>query len=396
MPFSQATLADPEFGHFGYKSDRSRAWRRSPACVARDGAAASPGAAAGRCARAGRRRWSSPTRSRPSSWCSGLRGIYVQVQQTQDVLTALYRLDADIRQVSRFHREFLLTGLPQFLDRVSRGAAARAGGDRADPHADRGQPGPAAPDGRGASGGLPKMPARWMRQSRSAARGRANDVLRELARPRAALCIRAKCPSATCTVTKAGMQAARDRAVVQRTGQALMVSVLRTLVVVALFGLVFLPDVAPQAGARQRCWPSVPPRWPALPMRCGTKQPNAARPNSALHGREMMLRGLTDAMPQIVFVLVSRWHRRIHQPALARLHWRRRDVLPGRRAGTGWCIPTIWSQCGCAGGRRRTGRRRSWRSSGCAARMTGIAGSWRRPFRSPKLTTASRATGSAR
>ena len=45
----------------------------------------------------------------------GLRTIYVQVQDTQDALTALYRLDADIRKISRLHREFLLTGLPQFL-----------------------------------------------------------------------------------------------------------------------------------------------------------------------------------------------------------------------------------------------------------------------------------------
>ncbi len=46
---------------------------------------------------------------------NGLRGIYVQVQQTQDVLTALYRLDGDIRRVSRFHREFLQSGLTPFL-----------------------------------------------------------------------------------------------------------------------------------------------------------------------------------------------------------------------------------------------------------------------------------------
>ena len=46
----------------------------------------------------------------------GLRSSYAQVQITQDALTGLYRLDADIRQIARAHREFLLSGMPQFVD----------------------------------------------------------------------------------------------------------------------------------------------------------------------------------------------------------------------------------------------------------------------------------------
>ncbi len=244
----------------------------------------------------------------------GLQNIYVQVQSTQDVLTALYRLDADIREISRFHREFLLTGLPPFL------AEYRAARQRV--------PGVAAQI-RALTADSPDQQRRMdVVQQRLAddastvdaaiALGRpgpGTGVLRELLGPER-LYASVQHVIGDMHQDEGTLQAARIRAVVQRTEQALVVSVLPTIVIVALIGLLFrlirrhkaARDALVAAGTTALAGAAT-----ALHHEAAERQ----QVEIALHDRDMMFRGLVDAMPQIVFVLYAdgarefvnrRWH----------------------------------------------------------------------------------------
>jgi PAS domain S-box-containing protein len=100
------------------------------------------------------------------------------------------------------------------------------------------------------------------------------------------------------------LQAARISAVEQRTEQALVVSVLRTVVVVALFGLL-LYLIRRHTVARDVL---VAERAAALAGKAEALQQGATerrRAEVALRTRDMMFRGLADAVPQIVFVTYS-------------------------------------------------------------------------------------------
>ncbi|MGA3398995.1 MAG: PAS domain S-box protein [Acetobacteraceae bacterium] len=245
---------------------------------------------------------------------SGLRDVYFQVQQTQDVLTGLYRLDGDIRQISRFHREFLLTGLPPFL---------------ADYRAARQRVVAEAAQIRALTADSPNQQRRMDLVERrleedtstvdaAIAFGRpgpGTGVLRELLGPER-LYASVQRVIADMYLDEGTLQSARIGAVVQRTRQAFLVSMLRAVFVVALIGLVFLliwrHKVARDALVAERAI--------ALAGAAEALHQEAAERRQAevtLHIREMMLRGLSDAMPQIAFVVSRdgtgefinrRWH----------------------------------------------------------------------------------------
>ncbi len=313
MPFSPGDLADPGSDIMVTRSDRSRAWGARPHV------------------------W--PEWGRSIAWCrgrtmllvlagmlvvanaglalvvvNGLRGIYVQVQQTQDVLTALYRLDGDIRRVSRFHREFLQSGLTPFL------ADYRAARQRVP--AEIAQIRMLTADSPDQQRRLDVVQRRLVEDASTVdaaiALGRpgpGNDILRSVLGPER-LYASLQNVLANMYRDEGRLQSARVAAVVQRTRQALMVSVLRTLVVVALFGVVFLLMWRHKL-VRDRL---LADRAVALAGAADALNHATAERRQAeftLHLREMTLRGLSDAMPQIAFVvdrdgagefINRRWH----------------------------------------------------------------------------------------
>ena len=232
----------------------------------------------------------------------GLRNVYAEVQHTQDVMSALYRLDADMRQISRFHREFLLTGLPQFLGRY-RAARHRVQAE--------------ATQIRTLTADSPAQQRRLdqVQQELAADAGAVDaaialghpgpgaEVLRELLGPER-LYASVRDVIGDMYQDEGGTQAARISGVEQRTAQVFAVSVLRSVVVVTLIGLLFYlmrrHKVARDALMAERA--------AALAGTAEALQQGATerrRAEAALRGREMMLRGLADAMPQIVFVTYS-------------------------------------------------------------------------------------------
>jgi len=278
---------------------------------------------------------------------SGLRSIYGEVQRTQDVMTALYRLDADMRQISRFHREFLLTGLPQFLNQY-RAARQRVQSE--------------ATQIRSLTMDSPDQQRRLAEvQQRLADDAGTVDAAIALGHPPPgdgvlqALLGPERLYSLVRNVIgdmyqdEQRRQAARISAVEQRTEQVLVISLLRSIVAVALIGLVFYlirrhqrthaALVAERAAAQ------------AGTAEAHQQQANERRQSQvALRGRDMMFRGLADALPQVVFMTYSdatgefinrrwrdytgeigtffqaqSWHRLLHPDDLerTRLRWQR-------------------------------------------------------------------------
>jgi PAS domain S-box-containing protein len=237
----------------------------------------------------------------------GLRGIYRQVESTQDVLSALYRLDADIRLISRFHREFLLTGLPPFLGdyRVARqrvpGEVTRIRALTAD-NADQQR----------------RMDVVEQRLEEDASTvdaaialgrpGPGDRVLVDLLGPEH-LYASVQRVIADMYLDEGRLHTARIGTAVQSTEQALWVSVLRTIVVVALAALVFYliwrqkmardALVAERAVALAGAADALAGATDALHHEVAERH----QVEAVLRGREVMLRGLSDAMPQIVFVI---------------------------------------------------------------------------------------------
>ena len=237
----------------------------------------------------------------------GLQAVYRQVLATQDVLTALYRLDADFRQVSRFHREFLLTGLPPFLGeyRLARqlvpAEVARIRALTAD-NADQQR----------------RMDVIKSRLKEDASTvdaaialgrpGPGNRVLEALLGPER-LYSSVQQQIGDMYLDEVRLQATRIGTAVERTEQALLVSVLRTIVVFALAVLVFYliwrqkmardALVAERAAALAGAADALAGAADALHHEVAERH----QVEAALRGREMMLRGLSDAIPQIVFVI---------------------------------------------------------------------------------------------
>jgi PAS domain S-box-containing protein len=230
----------------------------------------------------------------------GLQNIYVEVQHTRDVMAAVYRLDADMRELSRLHRELLLTGLPQFLDQY-RAARLRV-------QAETAKIGALTADSPDQQRRLNVVEQQLAADAGTVAAaialghpGPGEEVLRDLLGPEV---LYASVHDAIGAMYQGEgrMQAARISAVERRTGQVLVDSLLRSIVVVALFGLLFYliwrHKVAREAllaeGATALAGAAEALRHEAFGRR---------QAEHALHGREMMLRGLTDAMPQMVFLL---------------------------------------------------------------------------------------------
>jgi PAS domain S-box-containing protein len=245
---------------------------------------------------------------------NGLRSSYLQVQSTQDALTTLYALDADMQQISRDHREFLLTGLPQFIaqyrearQHVLEGiaqirtltAASLAQQDRIDTIEQRIADdanamnevvalGPAGPDA--------GMLRQWLTRQQLAESVR--DVIADMQQEERQL------------------QATRIRTVQYRTDQMLESAVLQTLVSITLIGLL-LYVIQNDRTARRTLSAE---RNAALNDAARALRQAAAERREmeeALRAREKMLRGLSDAIPQIAFVLNGdgsgefinrRWH----------------------------------------------------------------------------------------
>jgi PAS domain S-box-containing protein len=251
----------------------------------------------------------------------GLRAVYRQVQTTQDVLTALYRLDADIRQISRFHREFLLTGLPPFLTdyRVARqrvpAEVTLIRALTAD-HADQQRRLDVIVS-------VLEDDASAVDAAIALARpGPGNRVLEALLGPER-LYASVQRLIADMYLDEVRLQATRIGTAVQRTEQALLVSVLRTIVAVALAALVFYliwrqkmtrdALVAERATVLAGAADALAGATDALQHEVAERH----QVEAVLRGREVMLRGLSDAMPQIVFVIYAdgtgefinrRWH----------------------------------------------------------------------------------------
>ncbi len=243
-----------------------------------------------------------------------LWSIYVQVQETQDVLTTLYRLDADIRRISGIHRDYMLTGLPPFL---------------ADYRAARQQVAPVLAQLRALAADRPDQQGRIdvvQRQlaeadstvSAAIAQGRAGPDSAEL---QALLGPKRLYDSvqhiiADMYVDEGILEAARIGTVAERTQQALLISVLRTIVVVVLAALL-LYMARRHKTTRDRL---VAERATALASADMALQREAAerrQVEDTLRSREMLLRGLSNAMPQIAFVAYAdgtgefinrRWH----------------------------------------------------------------------------------------
>ena len=125
--------------------------------------------------------------------------------------------------------------------------------------------------------------------------------------------------------------------------------------------------VAERAAALARA----PMRWPSATaelQRQVRRTPDQAE--EALRGREMMFRGLADAMPQIVFVIYGdgtgefinrRWHEYTGD---------QRRPSPRRRAGNRLVHPDDVGRLRLRWQQAMRPARRSWRSSGCAARTS--------------------------
>jgi PAS domain S-box-containing protein len=244
----------------------------------------------------------------------GLRAIYFEIQGAQDALTALYRLDGEIRQISRLHREFLRTGLlplltdyravrQQLAGEVTRVRALTANSPDQQVRI-------AVVEQRIAEDASTVDAAMGVGRS-----GPGLGMLRELL-GREELHASVQNIIGDMFLEEERLQAARTGVMAQRTEQALIVSVLRTVVVVVLLGLFFYliwrhrltrdalvaERAIAMAGAADALHHEVTERREA---------------EAALRRREIILRGLSDAMPQIVFVVYRdgtgevinwRWH----------------------------------------------------------------------------------------
>ena len=244
----------------------------------------------------------------------GLRNIYAEVRHTQDVLTALYQFDAGMRQISRFHREFLLTGLPQFLDRY-RAARHRV-------QATATQIRTLTADSPDQQQRLDEVQQRLEEDAATVDAaialghpGPGAEVLRDLLGPER-LYASVRDIIGDMYHDEGLLQAARIGAVEQRTRQVLVVSVLRSIVAVTLIGLLFFL-IRRHKLARDVL---LAERAAALAGTAEALQKGAAglrQAEIALRGRDLMFRSLADAMPQIVFVthgdgsgefVNRRWH----------------------------------------------------------------------------------------
>jgi len=243
----------------------------------------------------------------------GLRNTYLKVQDTQEVQTALYRLEADIREISRLHREFLLSGLPRFAEQYrAAGQRAAAQGARiraltAD-HPDQ----------------LRRVDAMEHRLEEAAG---AMDAAVALGHPapaaggarevpdRARLYNSVRGIIGAMRQDERGLQAAQMMAMEQRTNLVLGVSVLRTIAGIALIVLLFhlfrRDTTVRRALATERATTLAGAE--ALDREAAERR----QAEVALRERDMMFRGLADAIPQIVFVAYAggtgefinrRWH----------------------------------------------------------------------------------------
>jgi PAS domain S-box-containing protein len=243
-----------------------------------------------------------------------LRNAYDEVRATQDALTAMYRLDTDIRQLSRAHREFLLTGLPQFVAQYRESvqhipeeaaqilaltASSAAQRHRMDEVEQRLAEDASAMDAVAALD-HPGPDAGLLRELLGHVR--LYDSVRELI--------------GGMQQDERGLQAARIGALQWRTDGVLAVSVLRTLLGIGLIVLLFYL-IRRDTAARRALTAE---RTTALAGAAEALHRETAERRQAevtLRGHEMVLRGLSDAMPQMVFVLYRdgtgefinrRWH----------------------------------------------------------------------------------------
>jgi len=244
----------------------------------------------------------------------GLRTIYVEVQHTQDVLTVLYRLDADMRVVSRLHREFLLTGLPQFLDQY-RATRQRVSGEAAQIRA-------LTADSPDQQRRMEVVEQRLEEDTSTVDAaialghpGLGGGVLEELLGPER-LYSSVREVIGDMYHDEGRVQAARIRVVEQRTEQALMVSVLRTVFGAALIGLLFYL-IRRHKEARDRFLAERVTALAGAAEALDRETAERRQAEVALRGRDMMFRSLSDAIPQIVFVAYAdgtgefinrRWH----------------------------------------------------------------------------------------
>jgi PAS domain S-box-containing protein len=229
----------------------------------------------------------------------GLRSVYLQVQQTQDVMSALYRLDGDMREISRFHREFLRTGLPPFLEsyRAASNRVPAVVAQISTLTAD-------SPDqqrrldlvGQRLAADAAEVDAEIKR----GLPGPGGGMLRDLLGPER-LYASVQRIIADMYQDAGRLQAARIRIVVRRTEQALVVSELRTLAGIVLIGLLFLllrrHKLARDLLLAERA-AALAEVAQAMDQKAAAERRQA---EMALRGRDMMFRGLADAMPQIVF-----------------------------------------------------------------------------------------------
>lgn len=229
----------------------------------------------------------------------GLRSSYVQVQITQDALTGLYRLEADIRQISRAHREFLLSGMPQFVDQyhwARQRAAEEAAQVRALTTQSRDQ--------------QRRMDAIEQRIDEDASAmdavvaldhsGLGTEVLRQLL-ARQGLYDAVRDIIDDMQQEERGLQAARVSVVQQDTDLSLEISILRTAFSIGLIVLLLYLLRRDTTARRELAAERALARDNAT--RASHQQAAELRQaRIALQDRERMFRSLSDAMPQIVFV----------------------------------------------------------------------------------------------
>ena len=244
----------------------------------------------------------------------GLQDTYADVQTTQDTLTAIYHLDADIREMSRAHHEFLLTGLSQFADAyhaVAKQVPQEAARIRALTAASQDQQRRMdVVEQRLADDGSAMDAVAALNPS-----GPDPGLLRELL-GREGLYDTVRNVLDDMQQDERVLQAGRVAAVQERTDQALAVSVLRTIFGVALLGLLFhlirRDRLARRALVAEQTT-ALASAADALNRAAGERR----QIEMALRDREMKLRGLSDAVPQIVFVAYRdgsaeftnrRWH----------------------------------------------------------------------------------------
>ncbi len=230
---------------------------------------------------------------------SGLRGIYAEVQHTQQVLTAVYRLDATVREISRFHREFLLTGLPQFLDRY-RAARHRIQAEVTQIHALTAS----SPDQQRRMNEVEQRLEDDAGTVNAAIAlghpGPRDAVLQDLLGPER-LYATVRNVIGDMYQDEGLLQAARIADVEQRTRRVLVDSGVRAVLVITLLYLVFY--LARRHKAARDAFEAE--RVAALADTAETERQRVSERHQAqvaLRGRDMMFRGLADAMPQIVFV----------------------------------------------------------------------------------------------